>query len=96
MKSWEDFWGDALEWMVVKVFVPMVVIAVIAIPAALIWGSCTGKFKDSVCQHQPHMGKCKVQVTTYYYDANLKMMTPMSSDCGCISDHGVVVAPRPN
>lgn len=51
--------------------------------------------KTFACSHPPHLGACRVPVESYYWNAATKTMTPSSSPCGCISDHGVIVLPAP-
>lgn len=42
-----------------------------------------------VCDHQPHFGKCKMQVSYYGYNAATKTSTKKYRDCGCTNDHGM-------
>jgi hypothetical protein len=95
-----EMYGDSLtdrvmDFMVEKVLFPMMVwvlmpalaIALIVIPILAIKDCSSGK--AFVCGHQPHMGACTEKTTTYMLVG--KVMTPITSTCGCVSSHGITV-----
>lgn len=85
--SWVDRFNEwACDFIMKYFLLGLMALIVLLIAGAFFFGS-----GSRVCPHGPHMGACKIQVTSYYYDANLKVMMPITSNCGCTSDHGAVV-----